>query len=490
MKNLFRQYLDNLKDAVIVLQSEKLIYINKMGKYLFGITDEIGLDKFISFFDEESSEKISTVLNPSRAGSDLNDFEVYFNTPLNKPIQAFCKVSKIFIDKKVAFIINLIVIPSAYKLKHKDDIKIKGEVSNIKNIAGGIAHNFNNALASMSLAVETLKYFIDKSPKAVDLLDKILRLSLKMAKWTNQLLSYARLGKYVTKEIDINEMIQNAIEEVNETIPDGVEIVQKPTKNVLPIKGDPTQIKKALIEIIQNGVESITEKGRVLVISSSLKNESAGGKDKFRIRPCVKISIQDNGCGMDKEIMTRIFEPFFSTKFQGRGLGLPAAYGVIENHFGEIFVESTLGKGSKFDLYFPVPEELQKSDLVGEQAIKKDSFVLIIDKDEDMQFIIKSILESYGYQIVQARSLVEALSLSKTDKKYELIFFNSTTVSKEELLIFSYVQSNQPDSRTLVLMNYGDTDTKSALSGLNITRIVHQPFDQNELVEVIIETLG
>lgn len=461
-----------------------------MGKYLFGVSDEVELTKLLTFFDEESKEKILQIFDPATPGAETNDFEVYFNTTLNKSIQGFCKVSKIFIEKKVAFIINLIVIPSSYKLKHKDDIKIKGEISNIKNIAGGIAHNFNNALASMSLAIETLKYFTDKTPKAIDLLDKILRLSLKMAKWTNQLLSYARLGKYVTKEIDINEQIQNAIEEVNESLPEGIEIVQKLHKKILPIKGDPTQIKKALLEIIQNGVESISEKGRVLVISQSITNEPVHVTGKYRARPCVKVTIQDNGCGMDKEIMSRIFEPFFSTKFQGRGLGLPAAYGVIENHFGEIFVESSLGNGSKFDIYFPVSEELQTIGEEKENKYQPESYVLIIDNDENMQFIIKSILESYGYKIIQARSLVEALSLSKTDRKYDLIFFNSITVLKEELLIFSYVQSNQPESKTLVLMNYGDTDTKSALSGLNITRIVHQPFDQNELVEVIIETLS
>ena len=226
-----------------------------------------------------------------------------------------------------------------------------------------------------------------------------------------------------------------------------------------------------------------------MVISQNLTNETSQKNEKYRIRPCVKLTVQDNGCGMDKEIMSRIFEPFFSTKFQGRGLGLPAAYGVIENHFGEIFVESALGNGTKLDVYFPVPDELKTEKEIDENRYQTDSYVLVIDSDENMQFIIKSILESYGYQIVQARNLVEALSLSKTIKKYSLIFFNSTTVSKEELLIFSYVQSNQPDSRTLVLMNYGDTDTKSALSGLNITKIVHQPFDQNELVEVIIETL-
>jgi two-component system, cell cycle sensor histidine kinase and response regulator CckA len=490
LKNLFRQYLDSLKDAVVVIQSEKLIYINKKGKYLFGVDDDIALIKLLAFFEEESREKILDVFNPSISKTDSNDFEIYFNTQLNKSLHGFCKVSKIFIDKQVAYILNLIIIPSSYKLKHKDDIKIKGEISNIKNIAGGIAHNFNNALASMSLAIETLKYFIDKTPKAIDLLDKILRLSLKMAKWTNQLLSYAQLGKYVTKELNINELIQNAVEEVNESLPEGIEIVQKLNKSILPIKGDPTQIKKAIIEIVQNGVEAITEKGRVLVLSQSLTNEVLQKNEKYRIRPCVKITVQDNGCGMDKEIMSRIFEPFFSTKFQGRGLGLPAAYGVVENHFGEIYVESTLGKGSKFDIYFPVPDELKTGEEAGENKRQTDAYVLIIDSDEDMQFIIKSILESYGYQIVQARNLVEALSLSKTIKKYDLIFFNSTSVSKDELLIFSYVQSNQPDSRTLVLMNYGDTETKSALSGLNITRIVHNPFDQNELVEILVETLS
>ena len=460
-----------------------------MGKYLFGVNEDITLTALLSFFEEESREKIQNLFNPNLSKNEVKDFEVYFNTQLNKSIHGFCKISKIFNDKQVAYIFNLVIIPSAYKLRHQDDIKIQGEVSNIKNIAGGIAHNFNNALASMSLAIETLKFFIDKTPKAIDLLDKILRLSLKMAKWTNQLLSYARLGKYVTKEININVLIQNAIEEVTETLPKGIEIVPNLHKNILPIKGDPTQIKKAIIEIIQNGVEAISEKGRVLVISQNLTNETSQKNEKYRIRPCVKLTVQDNGCGMDKEIMSRIFEPFFSTKFQGRGLGLPAAYGVIENHFGEIFVESALGNGTKLDVYFPVPDELKTEKEIDENRYQTDSYVLVIDSDENMQFIIKSILESYGYQIVQARNLVEALSLSKTIKKYSLIFFNSTTVSKEELLIFSYVQSNQPDSRTLVLMNYGDTDTKSALSGLNITKIVHQPFDQNELVEVIIETL-
>jgi len=81
------------------------------------------------------------------------------------------------------------------------------------------------------------------------------------------------------------------------------------------------------------------------------------------------------------------------------------------------------------------------------------------------------------------------LSISKTDKKFKLIFLNTTTIPNKELLIFSYIQSNQPESKTMVLMNYGDAETKSALSGLNISRIVHQPFDPNELVEEIIEIL-
>ena len=489
MKNLFRQYLDNLKDAVIVVQAEKVLYINKMGKYLFGVSDEIALDRLLLFFDSESRERIHSVLNPVANKKESGEFEVSFTNQPKKSSSGFCKISKIFIDKKVAYIFNIIIIPSGYHLKTQDDLKIKGEVTSIKNIAGGIAHNFNNALASMSLAIETLKYFIDKTPKAVDLLDKILRLSLKMAKWTNQLLSYARLGKYVTREVNPNELIQNAIEEINETLPEGIVIVQKLQKNIFPIKGDPTQIKKAFMEIIQNGVEAISEKGRVIILSQSLTDNRHDKTEKYKERPCVKITIQDNGCGMDKEIMARIFEPFFSTKFQGRGLGLPAAYGVIENHNGEIFVESELDKGSKFDIYFPVPEELQQTDSKSESAQQEDSYVLVIDNDENIQFIIKSILESYGYKILQARSLVEALSLSKSERQFKLIFFNSTTVSKEELLIFSYVKSNQPEAATLVLMNYGDTETKSALSGLNITRIVHQPFDQNELVEVIIETL-
>ncbi len=487
MKNIFRQYLDNLKDIVVVIQNEKVIFINKIGKYTLNLSDDVLIEKFLSYFDEESKEKILLALGLSQEGYAQNDFDVYLM--LNKVTQGFCKLSKIFIDKKVAYLLNIILLPQGYKILNENDIKIKGEVSSIKNIAGGIAHNFNNALASMSLAVETLKFFIEKTPKAIDLLDKILRLSLKMAKWTNQLLSYARLGKYISKELDINEVILNAIEEINENKPNEIDIVHKFEKNLIPVKGDPTQLKKAFMEIIQNGVEAINEKGRVLIISKQLIDEPIDNKNKYKIRPCVKITIQDNGCGMDKEIMSRIYEPFFSTKFQGRGLGLSAAYGVIDNHGGDIYVESELEKGSKFDVFLPCVAENQNVDLKSTQKTPENQYVLIIDSDDNMQFILKSILESYEYKVLQSHSLVDALSISKTDKKFKLIFLNTTTIPNKELLIFSYIQSNQPESKTMVLMNYGDAETKSALSGLNISRIVHQPFDQNELVEEIIEIL-
>lgn len=221
----------------------------------------------------------------------------------------------------------------------------------IASLAGGIAHQFNNALFGVIGNVDLLKIVLpDNNPKAAKYLNALSECAQRMADLTKQLTAYAHGGKYQVKSISLSEFIENAMSSVRQNISSSISVSTDLIKDIPPVNVDVHQMQMVFSAIVNNAAEAVEGAGYIRISTRHYPGSQPSGA-------YVCLTIEDNGKGMDEETKERIFEPFFSTKFKGRGLGMAAVYGIINNHEGWISVDSKLGEGTVVRVYLPAAAE-------------------------------------------------------------------------------------------------------------------------------------
>jgi two-component system, cell cycle sensor histidine kinase and response regulator CckA len=495
MKEKYKLYLDSIRDPIFVVQSDKLVFANQPALKMLNIKNLSNLNEidFYKIFPVEESERLKYNIHRSNRWEYLEE-TFHIIKDQNTKIPVFCKITKLPQANEESYFFHLIDtsnlpldLPKPKEITYKNRELLK--TNSLKNIAAGISHNFNNALAGMSLAIETLRLFTDRTPKANELLDKIILVSHRMSRWTNQLLCYAKGGKYIIKLCNINESIISSLEQMKDTIPNWVTITHNLAEDISLIKADPAQMEEIFNEIILNSIESLKEGGRIEIITQNvLKNSSLNRKSqKFINRPCILTSISDNGCGMNSDVLIQIFEPFFSTKFQGRGLGLSAVWGIIENHDGEILVESHYGKGTKFDILLPLPEETEVQIETGKDMFRKteEKRTVVISEDENNRFILKALFENYGYMVYSFSKLEELFFTLKSSVDIKLIYLDQSSFQKEEFEKIYPLLISKPETKILISLNYNNKDIEEKIGDNKNIRIIYRPFKYEEIVDVL-----
>jgi PAS domain S-box-containing protein len=227
----------------------------------------------------------------------------------------------------------------------------------IATLAGGIAHQFNNALAVIMGRLEILESGYGNLD--ANTIRPIKETANRMAELTNQLLAYARGGKYQSKTVNIVDFVTGTLPLIRHLIKPTITVEMDLDPATASVKMDATQMQMVLSAVMFNALEAMDEKG---ILRISCGNEIIGKDMALHftgLKPgrYVKFSVEDDGKGMDRKTRQQIFEPFYTTKFQGRGLGMAAAYGIVKNHDGWIAVDSERGRGTLVTIYLPQKEE-------------------------------------------------------------------------------------------------------------------------------------
>ena len=236
------------------------------------------------------------------------------------------------------------------RMKSESILRESHKRSTVGMLAGGVAHEFNNVLAGIQGAVEMLSMVVVENPQAKTYLDVILRMGNRAVELTHQLLAYARQGKYAPAVIPVKEVVGETATVLGASLPSGIHLSVEIEEGLPHVFVDAQQMRQVLTGLCLNAAEAMPGGGR---ISVRARREEGGGR--------ILIEVSDTGPGIDPETLTRIFEPFFSTKSAGRGMGLAAIRGIVENHDGEIRVVSRQGAGSTFMVLLPASVERRKS---------------------------------------------------------------------------------------------------------------------------------
>jgi len=289
----------------------------------------------------------------------------------------------------------------------------------IGQLAGGVAHDFNNMLGVIIGYAELALKKVAWDDPLHEALDRILAAGLRSSEVTRQLLAFARKQTIIPKIIDINETVEGMLKLFRRLIGEDIDLAWHPGKNLWPVKMDSTQIDQILANLCINARDAITGVGKVTIETQKAVLDEAYCDEHKGFSPgeYVMLAVSDSGCGMDQRTIEKIFEPFFTTKGVGRGtgLGLATVYGIVKQNAGFINVYSEVGQGSTFKIYLPrhiVQTEPRRKEIPTTSTAKGSETILLVEDESAFLEIVKRMLENSGYHVLTSSAPAEAIQIA------------------------------------------------------------------------------
>jgi signal transduction histidine kinase/CheY-like chemotaxis protein len=367
-------------------------------------------------------------------------------------------------------------------------------------LAGGVAHDFNNLLTgilgSASLAVDSLP---EEADFLKPILEDVVMASQRAADLTKQLLAYAGKGRFVVTKINVSLLVREVRHLLQSTLPKHVQLDLDLSEEPVHIEADASQIQQVVMNLMINAAEAIPEdkEGSVQVRTRVEEFGAPGGSGVFGLGELtpgkyVILTVRDNGSGMDEDTKARIFDPFFSTKFTGRGLGLAAVVGIVRGHKGALEVASLPGSGSTFTVMFPAADGQSAVTVTAKpQAVeltKRDLTVLVIDDEQTVRRIAKNALERQGTQVILAETGREGIELfRKLADKVELVLLDLTMPDLNGEEVLKSLKTIHPGVKVVLSSGFNEVEVIEKFTGKGLAGFLQKPYTSAALSAKVAE---
>ena len=379
------------------------------------------------------------------------------------------------------------------KRRLEDQLRHAQKMEAVGQLAGGVAHDFNNILTAIVGYGSMLRMKLGKDEVLARHVDQILTATERAAALTQSLLAFSRKKKLELKPVDVNDVVKRTKKLLLHLIGEDVVVSASMADNPkLSIMGDSGQIEQVLMNLATNARDAMPNGGRftivverVLLDESFRKNHGYGMPGEYAL-----ISVTDDGQGMDNDTSEKIFEPFFTTKEVGKGtgLGLSIAYGIIKQHNGYINCSSRPGKGTTFNIYLPL---VQAEVVDGEpfehvQSRGGKETILIAEDDVYVRKLTQAVLEEFGYTTIIAENGEEAIqSFKRNGENIDLLLLDVIMPKKNGKEVYEEIQAMRPDIKVLFMSGYTADliHTKSILK--DALNVVAKPISPPELLSAI-----
>jgi PAS domain S-box-containing protein len=355
----YRTLVEQSLVSVFILQNDRFVYVNPTGARLLGYTvDELlGFPTaFVLIHDQDRGfviDQLDRLGEPGRATLQLT-CRAQRKDGLIVQVEAFCAVSEFL--GQAAVLITVLDISDRVRLE--DQLRQAQKMEAVGRLAGGIAHDFNNLLAAIRGNAELILHRVSDNPDMTSEMRDILEAADRAAGLTRQLLAFSRKQVMQPVALDLNALIQDVSRMARRLMGTDVRLEEDLAADLRQVLADPGQLEQVLLNLIVNARDAMPGGGRVFLRTANVAL-MPGAKEVVRegLQPglYVRLSVTDEGTGMDQATIARIFEPFFTTKEPGRGtgLGLATVYGIVRQTGGAITVTSARDKGTTFMVYLP-----------------------------------------------------------------------------------------------------------------------------------------
>lgn len=365
-------------------------------------------------------------------------------------------------------------------------------------LAGGIAHDFNNLLTAMLGNVSLVKAEIPVDSDHASVLGDVETAAFRAADLCKQMLAYAGKGRYVLKKLDLGEVIRDMTNLLRISISKNAHLQFQLAEGLPPTLADPTQINQVVMNLVVNASEAIGENEGVISLATGtvdadedylagtfMAPELSAGRYVF-------MEIGDTGCGMDEETKERIFDPFYSTKFTGRGLGLAAVQGIVSGHKGAMKVYSEVGAGTTFKILLPAAEGAADSERPGSVGVEAGSpasgLILVVDDEAQVRGTARRVLERRGFEVIEAPDGEVGVALFRERRdEVSAVLLDLTMPKLDGVAAFSLMRQISPETPVLLMSGYNEQAAIQRFTGKGLAGFVQKPFSAAGLGDKIWE---
>ncbi len=390
---------------------------------------------------------------------------------------------------------RLAVAREREKIEHKLlDVQ---KLESLGVLAGGVAHDFNNLLTAIMGNANLARLTLPPASPAANNLNQIEQASQLAAGLCQQLLAYAGRSRLDPRETDLNSLVRATTDLLRLSIGNHAHLRFNLAPTLPGIMADPAQIRQVLLNIVQNAAEAIGRRDGIIDLTTRVVSHDAAwlaeASTGQHLPPgnYVCLEVTDNGPGLDRATRGRIFDPFFSTKGNGRGLGLAAALGIMRSHHGALRVVSEPGQGATFTLAFPPNHRPAASPTPATLPVRTwrgSGTVLIVDDEEAVRATAAQMIAFYGFTVKQADSGQQAIdSLRQRGSRFDLVLLDLTMPGMDGYATFTALRQLQPDQRIVVFSGYTAQDAKQRFAGQNLNGFLQKPFSTDSLREALRE---
>lgn len=372
------------------------------------------------------------------------------------------------------------------------------KLESIGALAAGVAHDFNNLLVGVVGSASLAQDLLPPGHEAVKLLEDVVDAGQRAATLTAQMLAYSGKAHYHAQHVDVCRAADEAAQTIRPLLQTGTDLVLDCRSAVKAI-GAAEQIRQSIVSVLKNAVESIEgPAGKITLrvqaeeitgryISEVLKNSDISSGT------FVKIEVEDNGAGIDESIKDKIFDPFFSTKFMGRGLGLSAVAGIVRMHHGAISVTSSPGVGTRVEILLPAVAQAQAPSVPsfsgGERAVTGS--VLVVDDEAMVAALVKKVLEARAHKVLVANSGESALELIRSGREaISLVLLDLTMPGMDGVETLRWIRQIDRELPVILSSGYSVAHALSEVDEGSISGFLQKPYSAQQLLRMISDFLS
>ena len=493
-ENLYRSLVETHPDAVVMTDLEgKILAVNDQAEIMYGAKPDelIGVSVSELIVKKDRKKALKKLSETRETGIVRNvGYNVYRKDGLEISAETSVSLVRDKEGKPKAYI--GVTRDVTEKRKMEEELIKASKLESLGFLAGGIAHDFNNILTAILGNVTLAKMYGEKKKDFAPKLEEAERAIMRAKSLTQQLMTFSRGGAPIKESVSIVELIRETCDFAlaGSNIKCDFDIQDR----LWALQVDPVQISQVLNNLTINAKQAMPNGGDIRI---SLRNTVVEPARPIPVKPgnYVKMTISDTGEGIPEEIIDKIFDPYFTTKKDGSGLGLTTTYSIIKRHDGHIEVDSEKNKGATFNVYLPATDEqVPKKKTEKPQMLKGKGKILLMDDEEIIRKSVSELLESIGYNVECAPEGSEALDIYEREMKkaapFDAVIVDLTVPGgMGGKKLFEKLREIDPTVKALVSSGHSRDPVMSDFKKYGFSGILHKPYRIEELSKVLAEIL-
>jgi PAS domain S-box-containing protein len=505
----YRLLADNISDVIWVmdLSTQKISYVSPSVERLHGFTptEYMALD-LDNILPPESHQRALDIIADELSKGTIHTADPFRSRTLQ--LEHYCKngsaiwieLTASFLRNKIGEVIGILGVSRDFSERKKAGAEKKILESRLRQaykmeaigtLAGGIAHDFNNILSAVIGYTELALEDAEEDSQIHSNLQGVFIAGNRAKDLVAQILTFSRQADHEFRSVQVNIVVKEAIKLLRATLPSTIEIKQNITSKS-STRGDPTQIHQVLMNLCTNAEHAMMDTGGQLSVNLddvAINSEFEGGRLDISPGAYLRLEISDTGHGMTVEVKERMFDPFFTTKEKGKGtgMGLSVVHGIIKSHQGAISVKSEVGRGTTFEVFLPISQNVVKikTDAVDEIPTGNEH-ILLVDDEKSLVDLGCKMLERLGYSVESSTSSIAAFEMFKTrSAEFDLVITDMTMPNLTGDKLAGKLLKIRADVPIILCTGFSERISEERAKKLGIKEYILKPIVMNKLAETV-----